>query len=447
MATVLTLGVYLGTLTPDLGLRNDGCAATSAMYGGVAWPTGFPVWTILGWAFAKALPIGTIGWRVALASAMAGALACGVIALMVSRGGAESAGEFPYAEIIRVAGGASAGLVFGMNAALWRQAVVPDPWSMTNLMVCGVICLLMRWGARPEERRFLFGAALLYGLTLTNSLIALSIAPAIPFFVLIFDRQLGRHLLFLGAVLYVLTLCGFTFGVLQNVVAESERPALHLIGVTATILAIGSRLGCRKKSTRICLFIPYESASKTRRLLTACRGVLLCLLLVFFGTFAWVYLPITGMTNPPMNWGYPRTPEGFFHVLTRGQYDKIMMTEDLPRYLGQVWLYAQWSAQDFGWPCLVVAGAPFFFWRQMDTFARKRLIGLVVVYVFLAFLVIAVLNPTPELQTGNLVRMYYSPSYIVLAVLMGHGLILTGRRFILARKGEDGVSNGEARAV
>ncbi len=83
----------------------------------------------------------------------------------------------------------------------------------------------------------------------------------------------------------------------------------------------------------------------------------------------------------------------------------------------------------------------------MDTFARKRLIGLVVVYVFLAFLVIAVLNPTPELQTGNLVRMYYSPSYIVLAVLMGHGLILTGRRFILARKGEDGVSNGEARAV
>ena len=32
------------------------------------------------------------------------------------------------------------------------------------------------------------------------------------------------------------------------------------------------------------------------------------------------------MTNPPMEWGYPRTVQGFFHALTRGQYDKINPT-------------------------------------------------------------------------------------------------------------------------
>jgi len=34
------------------------------------------------------------------------------------------------------------------------------------------------------------------------------------------------------------------------------------------------------------------------------------------------YMPITSMTNPPLNWGYPRTETGFWHAFTRGQYDK-----------------------------------------------------------------------------------------------------------------------------
>jgi hypothetical protein len=34
------------------------------------------------------------------------------------------------------------------------------------------------------------------------------------------------------------------------------------------------------------------------------------------------YMPLAGMTNPPMEWGYPRTVEGFIHAFTRGQYEK-----------------------------------------------------------------------------------------------------------------------------
>ena len=35
------------------------------------------------------------------------------------------------------------------------------------------------------------------------------------------------------------------------------------------------------------------------------------------------YMPIASMTNPPMNWAYPRTTQGFKHAITRGQYDRI----------------------------------------------------------------------------------------------------------------------------
>jgi hypothetical protein len=36
---------------------------------------------------------------------------------------------------------------------------------------------------------------------------------------------------------------------------------------------------------------------------------------------------LSGMTDPPMQWGYPRTVEGFFHALSRGQYEKAHPTD------------------------------------------------------------------------------------------------------------------------
>src|SRR6266436_1470398 len=88
LATVLTLIVYLWTLAPEVTLEMSGTLATAAMYGGVAHPPGFPLWTVYSWLFTKLLPFSNIAWRVAVGSAVASALTCGVIALLVSRSGA-----------------------------------------------------------------------------------------------------------------------------------------------------------------------------------------------------------------------------------------------------------------------------------------------------------------------------------------------------------------------
>src|SRR6185436_4220152 len=88
VTTTLTLLVYLVTLAPEVTLGFSGIFSTGAMYAGVPHPPGYPVWTVYAWLFTLLLPVSNIAWRVAVSSAVAGALACGLVALMVSRGGA-----------------------------------------------------------------------------------------------------------------------------------------------------------------------------------------------------------------------------------------------------------------------------------------------------------------------------------------------------------------------
>src|SRR5262245_62105399 len=88
LTTVLTFAVYPWTLAPDVTLDMAGILSTAAAYGGVAHPPGFPIWTVYAWLFTKLLPFSNIAWRISVSSAVAGALTCGMIALIVSRGGA-----------------------------------------------------------------------------------------------------------------------------------------------------------------------------------------------------------------------------------------------------------------------------------------------------------------------------------------------------------------------
>jgi len=84
--TLIVFAGYLYTLAPDCTLEDCGELAVASFYAGVPHPPGYPVWTIYTWLFTVLLPISNIAYRVAIASAFAGALGCGLIGLMVSRG-------------------------------------------------------------------------------------------------------------------------------------------------------------------------------------------------------------------------------------------------------------------------------------------------------------------------------------------------------------------------
>jgi hypothetical protein len=78
--------VYVLTLGPEVTLEDSGELVTGSMYAGIPHPPGYPVWTIYSWLWTVLLPMGNMAWRVAMGQAFSGAVACGLLALMVSRG-------------------------------------------------------------------------------------------------------------------------------------------------------------------------------------------------------------------------------------------------------------------------------------------------------------------------------------------------------------------------
>ncbi len=65
---------------------------------------------------------------------------------------------------------------------------------------------------------------------------------------------------------------------------------------------------------------------KTRHLSKEWFIVLVCGAAWILGAAFYFYEPIACMTDPPMQWAYPRTVDGFVHAITRGQYSPINPT-------------------------------------------------------------------------------------------------------------------------
>jgi hypothetical protein len=378
------------------------------------------------WAgiFTKLLLFSNIAWRAAVSSAVAGALACGLIALMVSRGGAAILEQRPdhqrlkpnEEKWLRAVCGYAAGMVFGLNGAFWPQAVRVEVWPLSILLLCLVLCLLLRWNFQPENRRSLYTAAFVYGLLLTNSQIEFAFAPAIPFLVMIGNPKIGRDMFLVASFLFLAGLGGIWLGHFPSLRGGGGQFFIFkLLGVITCLLGIGLVVW-------------------TRRAFSEWRAILICSGFFLLGLALYFYPPTASMTDPPMNWAYPRTVEGFFHLITRGQYENMNPTADGRLFLEQARLYFIMAGKEFGWFYLPLCLVPFCFLHRMAAPGRRWILGLLPAYVCLAFLMLAVLNPGVDRQSQELNKVYFSASYIVLALWMGCSLVPLG--VWLARPGK-----------
>jgi tetratricopeptide (TPR) repeat protein/uncharacterized membrane protein YhaH (DUF805 family) len=114
------------------------------------------------------------------------------------------------------------------------------------------------------------------------------------------------------------------------------------------------------------------------------KGKLVCatFLVMFIGLGFYLYMPISSDQNPPINWGYPRTWQGFMHAITRGQYERVKLAHVFtPRFLEQVETYLTDLRSQFYWPIAILAAIPLalfpvmrqlpqFRWRQAGRIGR-----------------------------------------------------------------------------
>jgi hypothetical protein len=436
ITALLMLVVYLFTVTPEVQLNDAGVFVTAATHAGVGQPAGFPVWTIYAWLFTKLLPLSNFAWRVSVSSSAAAALACGLIALMVSRGAAMIAEGLrgfqrfePQAEkSLRIVCGYVAGMAFGLDGCVWERAVSPDPWPLTLLLFATMLALLMRWRFAPSQKRYLYAAMFVYGLGLTNSQSLAAAAPGFGILILLEDPALGRDIFATVTLLLAAAFGLSAFGILQDQVIFAihwdylwrDFKYLHWIYGP---LAIGAA------------FISIGFILKTRGIFTNWKHFFTCGILLLLGFSVVLYLPLASMTNPPMNWGYPRTVDGFWHVLSRGQYEGLYPTDIIhepARFFMQTGLYWKIAMANFGSIYLGLAALPFFFLIRMRVREWKWIFGLLGIFLWMSLFMLIMVNQSDYHVSVECNKIFFAASHLVLAILAGYGLALCG--FLLHAK-------------
>ncbi|MBI3414504.1 MAG: DUF2723 domain-containing protein [Verrucomicrobia bacterium] len=415
------IGYYL-TLAPDLTLQDSGELAVGSFYCGVPHPPGYPLWTIYTWLFTQLIPFSNIAWRVALSSAVASALACGLIALMVSRGSSmmmEGIAELKNIDrrlenLLCVVAGFVSGTLLAFNGRMWSQAVIVEVYPFSLLSFVGVLLCLLRWMYAPNQLRYLYGALLIFGISITNHQTLIVAAMGIEVLILMANPKLGRDCFAFNSICFLLGLFLKAKGIITTFdsLDPSKPSMLYLIFI---FVGLGSM------AISLWMIIKTKGLFSEWLPLTIMAAMFLC------GAAFYFYMPIASMTNPPMNWGYPRTWEGFLHALSRGQYEKTNPTDifgDPKRFIAQLEMYLQGAVDEYSLVFIAVGLVPFFYYARMQKREQGLLKGSAAMFLCLSGLLMILLNPTPDRQTKGLTKVFFAASDVFISMAIGYGLTL-----------------------
>ncbi len=170
------LTLYGLTLSPTVAvLFDDSLEFQLVTYQlGIAHPTGYPLYTLLGWLFTR-LPVGDVAYRVNLMSAIFGALTVALVYLV----GLEIASDDERRPWPAVAAALIGAFAMAVSPVFWSQATLAEVYTLNAVFVAGMVLLLARGIGRPRD---LMALAFLFGLALTHHRTTVLLLPAITFY-------------------------------------------------------------------------------------------------------------------------------------------------------------------------------------------------------------------------------------------------------------------------
>ncbi len=294
-AALVAIAVYAWSAAPSVTLLDSGEFIVAAQHFGVPHPTGYPLWTLLAWIF-QLVPLGNIAWQLALFSGVCGALAVGLAAMLI-----RSSALWMLPRLEPAAAGIAAislSLVFAFSFSMWSQAVIVEVYTLHALLMGLYLTSLYAWIRRPEKLAGLYWSFFTLTLAFSNHQLAIvfAILPLQFLVILLLRRDLFWDLLL--ALMVCALIAYLAFAMLSND-PVIVRAALRLGYLLLTILAIALFLKRGRLNWRLVAFLPFILA---------------------LGLLPYLYMPFASATNPPMNWSYARTAEGFFYSFNRSQY-------------------------------------------------------------------------------------------------------------------------------
>ncbi|MFA5043312.1 MAG: DUF2723 domain-containing protein, partial [Kiritimatiellia bacterium] len=359
---VIAQTFYVLTQAPTVTLEDSGELVTGAANLGVPHPPGYPLWTILGWIFCKIFFFVKYwghpnpAWAVNCMSGFFGALCCATVTILISRSGRDLLRTFrheddpesatPAEKIISWASGLAAGLILAFCPFIWSQCVIAEVYSLNTFLHVLILTLAYVWLHRPREDRLLYWIAALFGATFTNCQPIVLMVPGLMMIFWAADRRLFRDCLAAGlavigaAVLFQIAFPEYSFG------RFVQRELWLTIGI-------------------VLLLSPFILWAFTRQIFSEWKRLVPLILFTLLGLSLFVYMPISSDFNPPINWGYPRTFEGFRHAVTRGQYQALAPALDPRAFMTQIVEFLSELEDQFPFPIPLLALVPIFFFRSI----------------------------------------------------------------------------------
>ena len=445
IATIVSFVVYFYTLAPTLSLEDSGELAVAGDYLGVPHPPGYPLWTILAWIFARIFQFKTYfgqpnpGWSIALMSAVFAALTAGVMAMLVCCSGrdmlqsikrARGADSDSTDDLICCGGGIAGSLLFAFSPVMWSQAVIVEVYTLNAFFVVLIFQLAYMWSRKPSDK-LLFATALAFGLGMGNwwPSVLLTIGP-LTLLIMFKDLKLFRDFAIVGAVIVAMLAINVVFKELGNQTnpanpSQSLHPLarkwLWTAGPHATPFYSADKALIWKyiRPFWIYFIVNLIAIGLGWRFLPRGRTVALTILLVELGLLIYVYMPLSSdLRNPPMNWGYPRTWQGFMHAVNRGQYEKVAPTDVFSkRFIAQLGSYMTELRCQFTMPVALLGFLPFVGWSiKID---NKRISALLVAAILASVAVVLVFMEKYGVPVSVLnIRIYMVLLAGVLALLI-----------------------------
>jgi len=296
LSFLIALAVYWFTAMPNIGLNDDGEMATAALHFGVMHPSGYPLWTIYAGLFNHLLPFGNGSWKINLSTGLSAATAVGVFSLLTLNG-ARWVGLAKLPDTIL---SIATTFTFAFAVPVWSQATIGKGLYSLHICLMMIFVLLCYvWIRRPTWKNAFVWLVFLFSLGMSNHHMTLSMALLPLLLILLLHADLFWEYAIYSVLIASLLYLGFA--------------SLAPLDIQPAVMKAAVRLFYTALVAFILLIL-------IRRRLTEWRQGLLLVVAVLVGLSPYAYMPLASSTNPPMNWSYTSTKEGFFYAINRSQY-------------------------------------------------------------------------------------------------------------------------------
>ncbi len=209
LLAAVALGLYVRTLAPTVLAGDAGEFQFAPYLLGIAHPTGYPLYLLLGWAWSHLIPIGDVAYRMNLFSAVWAAATVGLFYLL-ARVFLNQTTPALRPTLSRTVS-ALAALFLAVTPTFWSQAIIAEVYSL-HAFFCVLLLYLLLKGSERRDKGRLLAAVGCFGLSLSHHRTTLLLAPALLTYLWLTDRTVVRDrswlvravlLLFLPWLLYL----------------------------------------------------------------------------------------------------------------------------------------------------------------------------------------------------------------------------------------------------